>query len=543
MRQALRPVLFTGLLLLAAYLRVVGLTWGLGSGYGHDRNFQPDEFVSLRGVLQLDLPAGRIKAPGAYFEGTFNYYLWALPQAVLKISGMKDVHPSNSISTKDLSRLLYICRWMSVVFDLSAIVIVFLAIRDATRHFYPSLLGALCYAVLPMQVIYAHFMRTQILSNLLCALVIWLSLKLRKSPRWHLLLLVGLISGLGAATRYPVGIIVVIPCLYLLFDGGTHSTNSSIRLSGRVKNFVSTQVWLIGLGFGIGLFLGHPMLFLDTSSVTKAITGETLKYASLHEFTTSEFANLSVVWRYITYLIPFAMYPLLWLLPYCAIVYILFRPNLYSLSIPILIFSLLYLYMMGKGYLGPYFGRITMLLFPGFCVLVGIALANLPQRLRDKRILAVASTCALLFVIGPSVVFDVAYSRAMQQKDARQLVQEDLRNLIGDAPAKIGIFRFGPYFYSVMPAAKPLNSEEVEVRLQDPGQDADFFLVGFPTQVSPAQLNATVRQVEKQGKFKHAKSYRVPVTIFGYEFSLMHFPQDMTYPFPTILLFQANRPT
>jgi dolichyl-phosphate-mannose-protein mannosyltransferase len=542
-QKALRPALFSGLLLLAAYLRITGLAWGLNSGYGHDRNFQPDEFVSLRGVLQVDLPAGRIKVPGAYFEGTFNYYLWAVPQAVLKIAANRDAHLSNSTNTTDHSDLLYICRWMSVVLDLSAIVIVFLAIRDATQHFYPSLLGALCYAVLPMQVIYAHFMRTHILSNLLCALVIWLSLKLRKSPRWHVLLVVGLISGLGAATRYPVGIIVMIPCLYLLFDGGSNSTNSSVRLSGRVKNFVSTQVWLIGLGFGIGLFLGHPMLFLDTSSVTKAITGETLKYASLHEFTTSEFANLSVVWKYITYLIPFAMYPLLWLLPYCAIVYILFRPNLYSLSIPILIFSLLYLYMMGKGYLGPYFSRITMLLFPGFCVLVGIALANLPQRLRDKRVLAVASTCALLFVIGPSVVFDVAYSRAMQQKDARQLVQEDLRNLIGDAPAKIGIFRFGPYFYSVMPAATPLNSDEVEVRLQDPGQDADFFLLGFPTQVSPAALNATVRQVETQGKFRYAKSYCVPVRIFGHEFRLMRFPQDMTYPFPLILLFRARTPT
>src|SRR5438132_13866656 len=108
---------------------------------------------------------------------------------------------------------------MSVLVDLCTIVIVFVAIREATRRFYPSLLGALCYAVLPMQVIYAHFMRTHILSNLLCALVIWLSLKLRQSQRWQLLLSVGLISGLGAATRYPVGIIVAIPCLYLLFDG------------------------------------------------------------------------------------------------------------------------------------------------------------------------------------------------------------------------------------------------------------------------------------------------------------------------------------
>ena len=222
MQKSLQPAIFAGLLLLAAYLRITGLAWGLNSGYGHDRNFQPDEFVSLRGALQLDLLVGRIAAPGAYFEGTFNYYLWAMPQAVLKISGTKDAHPSNSISKKDFSRLLYICRWMSVLFDLGTIIIVFLAIREATQSFYPSLVGALCYAVLPMQVIYAHFMRTHILSNLLCALVIWLSLKLRKSQRWQLLLSVGLISGLGAATRYPVGIIVVIPCLYLLFVGGSN---------------------------------------------------------------------------------------------------------------------------------------------------------------------------------------------------------------------------------------------------------------------------------------------------------------------------------
>ena len=59
MQKALRPALFSGMLLLGAYLRVAGLTWGLNSGYGQDLNFQPDEFVSLRGVLQLDLLTGR----------------------------------------------------------------------------------------------------------------------------------------------------------------------------------------------------------------------------------------------------------------------------------------------------------------------------------------------------------------------------------------------------------------------------------------------------------------------------------------------------
>jgi hypothetical protein len=541
MQRALRIALVSCLLLLAAYLRVAGLTWGLNSGYGHDLNFQPDEFVSLRGVLKLDLLRGHIKAPGAYFEGTFNYYLWAVPKAVLKCN--KAAPFSDPINTKCRSDFLYICRWMSVLFDLCTILIVFLAIREATQKFYPSLVGALCYAVLPMQVIYAHFMRTHILSNLLCALVIWLSLKLRKSQRWHLLFSVGLISGLGAATRYPVGIIVVIPCLYLLLRGDDNFPNWRVRLAERAKDLLASQVWLIALGFGIGLFLGHPMLFLDPSSVIAAITGETLRYASLHEFSGSQLVNLSVVWRYVTYLIPFAMYPLLWLVSYCAVLYLLFKRSLYSLSIPILIFSVLYLYLMGKGYLAPYFARISMLLFPGLCVLVGMACGDFQSQMRNKRTPAVVLTCALVLILGSSVVFDVAYDRAMQQKDAREVAREDLKNLIGERPAKIGVLRFGAYFYTAMPAAKPLTSQKVAVQLQDAGQDADFLLLGLARQISPEQINAIVRQVEAQGKFKYTKTYSVPVKIFGHEYNLARFPLDMTYPFPTILLFRARVPT
>jgi hypothetical protein len=542
-QKSLRPAIFSALLLLGAYLRVMGLTWGLNTGYGHDLNFQPDEFVSLRGVLQLDLLAGRLKAPDAYFEGTFNYYLWAVPQAVLKLAANKHPDLSDSVNTQSHAALLYICRWMSVLVDLCTIVIVFLAIREATRRFYPSLLGALCYAVLPMQVIYAHFMRTHILSNLLCALVIWLSFKLRKSQSWQLLVLVGLISGLGAATRYPVGIIVLIPCLYLLFDGGSDVRSCRLRFAERAKNFIASQVWLIGLGFAMGLFFGHPMLFLDLSNVIKAITNETLKYASLQQFSRSQLLNLFVIWRYVTYLIPFAMYPVMWLAPYCAILYLLFRRGLYSLSVPILIFSFVYLYFMGKGYLGPYFARITILLFPGFCVLVGIACNDLQLKVRNKRTAAVVLSGALLLIFVPSLVFDLAYDRAMQHKDAREVLRQDLQNFIGEEPTRIGILHYGAYFYTTMPAAKPLNSEKVVVQLQDAGEDADFFLVGFPTQIEPAQINAIVRQIEAQGKFRYAKSYRVPVRIFGHEFRLMRFPQDMTYPFPLILLFRARTPT
>ena len=540
-QRPFEPVLFAGMIVLAAYLRLVGLSWGLDSGYGHERNFQPDEFVSLRGVLQIDLLAGQLKAPEAYFEGTFNYYLWAIPQAVLKLVGDKTAHVSKATNAADYSEFLYICRWMSVLCDLGTVVLVFLTIREATRKFYPSLVGALCYAVLPMQVIYAHFMRTHILSNFLCALVIWLSFKLRKSPRWQLLITAGLLSGLGAATRYPAGLIVVIPCLYLLFNGPDDSSLTSWeRFLRRVTDFASQQVWLIGLGFVIGLFIGHPMLFLDLSTVKNKIATETLRYATLQQFSTGQLLNMSVVGRYITYLIPFAMYPLLWLVPYCAVLYLLFRPRVYRESVPVMIFSALYLYFMAKGYLGPYFARTTMLLFPGLCILVGFSLADLQLELKNKWLVAIVSTATLLLTLAPSVAFDIAYDHAMQQKDVREAVRDDLQKLIGDSAASIGLLRLGAYFYSVAPAVGPLKSERVTVQLQDPGENADFFLAGFPRQIASAWTNATIMRVEARGRFQFTKSYRVPVKIFGHEISLVYFPFDMTYPFPTILVFRKR---
>lgn len=537
---SLRPALFAGIVLLATYLRLTGLSWGLSGGYGHDRNLQPDEFVSLRGVLQLDLLKGHIRCPGAYFEGTFNYYLWAVPKAVLKLSTYNELPFTDSAEAKDISNFLYICRWMSVLFDLCTIVIVFLAIEEATQHFYPSLVGALCYAVVPMQVIYAHFMRTHILTNFLYALVIWLSIKLQKSRRWQLLIAAGFISGLAMATRYPAGLIVVIPCLYLLFNDSDNLPSARTRLWERGKALVAGPVWLIALGFLIGLFLGHPMLFLDPSSVTKAITGETLKYASLREFSAARLVNLSVVWEYITYLIPFAMYPLLWLVPYCAILYLVFRRSLFSQSLPLLIFSLLYLYFMAKGYLGPYFARSTMLLFPGFCVLAGIACSDLLSRFGKKRPVTLVLAGVLLLLIGSSVLFDIAYVRAMRHKDARLVLRKDLQTLIGKMPATIGVSPFGPNFYTAMPAAAPLKSDKVTVQVQEPRQKADFFLVGFPRQIRFWIRYAIIKSTEAQGIFKYDKSYNVPVGIFGQQFNLARFPQDMTYPFPTILLFRAK---
>ena len=115
------------------------------------------------------------------------------------------------------------------------------------------------------------------------------------------------------------------------------------------------------------------------------------------------------------------------------------------------------------------------------------------------------------------------------------------RKLIGTGSATIGVFSLlGGYFYTAMPAAEPLKSEKVVVQLQDLDQQADFLLVGFDGPINSNRLDLTVNKVEAQGRFRYDRSYSLRPTVFGKELRLAGFPQDMTYPFPTILLFRHN---
>jgi hypothetical protein len=87
------------------------------------------------------------------------------------------------------------------------------------------------------------------------------------------------------------------------------------------------------------------------------------------------------------------MYPLLWLVPYCAILYLVFRCGIYSVSDSILIFSLLYLYFMEKATLD-HILPITMVLFPWICILVGVACADLLQKMNNSRLVVMLITSA-----------------------------------------------------------------------------------------------------------------------------------------------------
>jgi len=137
-------------------------------------------------------------------------------------------------------------------------------------------------------------------------------------------------------------------------------------------------------------------------------------------------------------------------------------------------------------------------------------------------------------------LFDWAYGQAMQKRDVRDLLRQDLAELVKtQSPITIGVSDSGCYFYTAMPGAFPLKSERVAVRLQQSfSTPADFFVMGFERPLAENWRNFAIRQVESGGAFSFMKAYSRAPTVLGKMLDLSNFPPDMTYPFPTILLFR-----
>ena len=521
---------------LSAYLRLSGITWGIESGYGHYINFQPDEFISIRGMLPIKPLAGKIRAPDAYFEGTFNYYLWAVPEMLHELRGGAPSIVGENVPAGQFKFILLSGRFMTVAFDLATLILLFAIISEMTGQHLGALLGALLYGVFPMQVIYSHFMRNHVLSNLLCVLVIWLSMKALKHRHWWLFVVTGVVAGLGAATRYPVGIVFSIPCLFVLFEAHPGHETWRRRFCKSIAYLLSGPLWLLAGGFILGLFVGEPMLFLDFQSVVHAILYETFHYVPAGA---GKLFDLEPIWKYFSVLIPYATYPILWLVIYLSTLYVILRRSLCHTVVPLCLFAALYTYPMAKGYI-VVFARQVMLLLPIFCIFVGLASERVFTKVSNRPLLSGLVAALLALLVLPTLLFDWAYGQAMQRRDVRDLLREDLADLVKtQSPVTIGVSDSGCYFYTAMPGAFPLKSEHVAVRLQQSfSMPADFFVMGFERPLAENWRNFAIRQVESGGAFSFMKAYSRAPTILGKRLDLSNFPPDMTYPFPTILLFR-----
>src|SRR5205814_3631074 len=104
----------------------------LRRGAGHYLKFHADGFISIRGILPIELRTGKLKAPDAYFEGTFNYYLWAVPKTFYELRSHARLVIDQNMPAGQFKVLLLSGRLMSVVFDLLTVLLLFLIVREVT---------------------------------------------------------------------------------------------------------------------------------------------------------------------------------------------------------------------------------------------------------------------------------------------------------------------------------------------------------------------------------------------------------------------------
>jgi hypothetical protein len=479
--------------------------------------------------------AGKFKAPGAYFEGTFNYYLWAVPEMLHELYSGAPPIPEPDLPPGQIKFALLSGRIMSVAFDLISLLLLFAIISEITEQHLAGLFGALLYGVLPMQVIYSHFMRTYALSNLLCVLVIWLSMKAVKQRQRVLFVVTGVVAGLAATTRYSAAVVISVPCLFVLFQG---LAGPDPWLRGVAKSTIyllSGPLWLLMGGFVLGLFLGEPMLLLDFKNVGQGILFEVSHYAPTGRRNPFD---LAPVWRYLSVLIPYATYPILWLLLYVSTLYVILRPSRWAVVIPMCLFAACYTYSMAKGYIDV-FARLVMLILPVLCIFAGLAFGEILPKLLKRPVLLSIVMSVLLLLILPTIVFDWAYGCAMRGRDVREMLLGDMQQLIKSrSSTTIAVSEGGGYFYTAMPAVHPLRCSNVAVDVENAiSKPADFYVMGFERPLDEDSRKSMIRQVESGGAYRFMKAYSHVPTVFGKKWDLSDFPPDMTYPFPAILLF------
>ena len=238
-------------------------------------------------------------------------------------------------------------------------------------------------------------------------------------------------------------------------------------------------------------------------------------------------------------LVPYATYPLLWVVSYFSALYVIVCRRFRHIGIPLCLFVAFYSYPMAKSYINV-FARQVMILLPVFCIFAGLAFEDmLPKLLKRRLMFALVMILVVLLVI-PTILFDWAYGRAMRGRDVREIVHDDMQELIKDrSTTTIAVSESGAYFYTAMPAVFPLKSNDVALQLESSfTTPADFFVMGFEWPLAENWRSFWIRRVESGGAFRFMKAYSHAPTILGKRLDLSNFPPDMIYPFPTILLFR-----
>jgi hypothetical protein len=538
-----RGLWFALVLLLGTYLRFSAITWGIPTREFPHEPYHPDETWALHVLGYTNIPEGIFNPKEAHREGTLSYFVWLAVGYVAEKAGYLTRLPPFQLAGPSLAgdpaTFLVLGRSVVAISDLLSSILVFLCVFTATRHFWASLLGMLVLLITPFEMVYAHFLRTHVMSNFMATATLAFTFYLVKSYRPTLSFLAAFCSGLGFATRYPTAVVGIAPLLACL----NHELHKAfvIRkpLRSLVKVVTAPQLLVLPIGLALGAFIGVPFLFLDYPSAAPHLAQQAT-YMNASQFDASQLLDFSRVYAYLGYLIPYGMRPWLWTLSYASVVFLLFRPHLYRYTVPLFAFGFAYLYFMSKGfYATATFIRAAIGLFPVFAIAIGLAASSCSAFLLKRRWLRVPALGVTAAILVSTVVYDLAYLHAMKNDPRDQLLRYLADHYKGRS-ITIGLLPMRWNFFTTIPPLQGIIDPKVELLTHPVAQavEGELHVATRFDSEDDETFSAGIARLEREHGYRKVAVFESPVSWMGITFDSSKNPHDLNYPIPSYVLLE-----
>ena len=406
---------------LALTLRLAGIHWGLPNEQ-HYFSYHPDEIFLLLpsfGFAQGDWN------PHFFNYGTLYIYLVGLPAVVLGLV------PDPASFPAGLRSLYLEARIITALLGAATVLLLYLALRRESP--WLALTGAAFLAICPLHAITSHYATVDVPATFFLTLAFLCALRGAKRADARAALPVGLAVGLGAATKYNVGLFLFPALVAPLFAG------QKLKLG-----------WWLALPAGalLGFLIGNPYVASD-----EFLKGFLFELRHAQTGGTLAFVDTGPGWTYhLTRGLPVALgYPLVAASAAGIVAAIARRSPSARLSLLWIIF---YLSVIGFG--RERFIRYLVPLTPFLCCLAAWGIMWLTQRARRPRLQAAAALLGCIVMLltalyaGGRVVSLIAF-------DARDFAWLQARSdVLGARPeARIGLVH-APWYYH--PPVSPYNA-------------------------------------------------------------------------------------
>ena len=522
------------ILLSAVFFRWYAFDWGIPENGISFSLPHPDETSTMHALMGIDPPAGNFVPRAALIEGTFSYYIWYIVSVILYLAGLIHSLPAHMNQT-DFYTVLSAGRIIMGLCDAVTAYLIYKILLRLNVTERLSLIGAAIYVIIPIAVLHSHYMRPHIFLNAFIVSIIYLSLKFKDEKNSRSAVFIGLLSGACFACRYPFGIVISIPFLFIISD--------LLYARKQILNefFNRYNLFLI-LTFIISFLIFVPTLVTDFQTFGQAMSISSY-YTLTDQFKGSNIFDLDRIIRYLIYVIPKSTYALYIPLYLFTLTGFFYKSN-HKIYLPLLVFSALYLYPFAKGY-PLYVMRIPLAIMPILVITSVLGVSELLKSGPGYRLKNGLIYIVVIISMISTLFFDIAMIRGLNKKNPHQQLAEYINKNYKDINT---ILLFAPdWEYYEFENITKLTQHHRGIKILNENQVKEqnikpelIVIFQFDGSKEVASKMREVLSMEILKSFELEKTFSVPVDFAGFSFDYGKMPHDFRYFCPDISVYKLK---